>query len=307
MAITSVGYDGPVTDSQWPVFSWNLVAGYTVGGAGDLKVTATVGDRTVAIANGTAVGVGVMDTATSLTPIALPSVGAGSRWDLISVRRNWSTNTTTIVRTEGTALQAIPAGREDSPGTLDDQPLALVRVAAGSATIQDIIDLRVWVSDGGAYAGNDLVLSFLNRLGVQIRIGEHLWSRELDSLGSPVWVSVTQMSVSAPVAFAAGWYANRGGAIPPQATRAGGRVHLEGTVDVNAPTSFSAGISYQLGTVPAGFRPAGEVFGIVRFGSSFATVLVQPSGAVYFVLPAAVSVTAGQLIFALTGLSWPVA
>ena len=62
MAITSIGYAGQITAANWPAFSWNLLAGYTIGSATDLKVTATSGDRTVAISNGVAVGAGVMDT-----------------------------------------------------------------------------------------------------------------------------------------------------------------------------------------------------------------------------------------------------
>lgn len=303
MAITSVGYEGPVTDAQWPVLAWSLVGGYSVAGAGDFKVAKT-GDLTISVQNGVAVGAGVMDTGVTITAPSIPT-SSGARWDLIALRRNWSTDTSSVVRVEGTASRVIPSGREVTKGTLDDQPLALVRVQAGA--IQEVVDLRVWVSDGGAYAVDDLVLSYMNRLGVQIRVGEDLWSRELDALGSPVWVSVTKLTVSAPLVLL-GSYVARSGSLVPQVSRTGGRVYADGTLDTSVtPTNWAAGASYQVAVVPVGFRPAAEVSGVVRFSNGFASVLIQPSGAVLISLASAATINAGFLILSLGGLSWPIA
>lgn len=240
MAITSIGYAGQITAANWPQFSWNLVAGYTLGAASHLKVTATTGDRTVAIANGVAVGAGVMDTCTSLTPISLPSVSSGSRWDLIALRRNWSTNTTTVVRVAGSATRVIPAAREATPGTIDDQPLALVRVAAGSTLIQEIVDLRIWVADGGASAGSDLVLSYASDLGTQLLIGSTLWLRAFDPVtGSAQWLST---SLSQVVAGTPRVGSGPGGVTIQQAGTRATTLNGSSVLSVTFPTPFPNGL-----------------------------------------------------------------
>lgn len=188
MAITSVGYAGTVTDADWPLLS-RLAAGhtYTVQDRTDFNATPGVGDRVVSISGGTAAGAGILDVSNSAVSITLPSVSSGSRWDLIGLRRLWSSGATTVVRVAGTANKVIPA-RASTPGIEDIQPLWLLRVAAGAVTIQEWVDLRCFIVDGGAFANDDLVRSYLTGLGTQISIKNVMWARRLDGSGNPVWV-----------------------------------------------------------------------------------------------------------------------
>lgn len=254
MTIASIGYAGSISAAEWPEFSWNLVGGYSIGGPGDMLVTPAVGDRTIAIADGLAVGCGVEDVCTSLSNIALP---AGTRWDLIALRRNWGTGETTIVRVEGTATKALPGGRESTPGTLDDQPIALVRVAAGSTAIQEVVDLRVWAGDGGVFARDELVLSFLTRLGTRVRIGDYTWTRVLDAMGAAKWIKDATADsgwVGVPIVTASDFVSVAN--YPAQVRAQGDRVTLRGAIRVQAggdPQDIMA-------VVPTGFRPTGPTF-----------------------------------------------
>ncbi|MDF2992095.1 MAG: hypothetical protein K0S37_2609 [Microbacterium sp.] len=186
MAITSAGYEGTVNEPEWSDLL--AMAGgrqYGVGGPGDWKVTPGVGaDRQIQIAVGRGFGYGVRDLSDAVATLQLP---AGERWHLITAHRDWQANQTTFAAISGGVEMQLPP-RDTTPGTVDDQPLALVRVrAASQIALADIIDLRIWGGDGGALAMHELVLQFANRLGTRVRIGNREWSRVVDSLGSPAW------------------------------------------------------------------------------------------------------------------------
>lgn len=278
MAITSLGYAGQITAANLPTYSWNLVAGYTVATSADLKVTATTGDRTVAIANGVAVGAGVVDACVDIADIALPSVSSGSRWDLIAVRRNWSTGTTTVVRVEGTSARAIPSGRESTVGTLDDQPLALVRVAAGSTVIQEIVDLRTGAFDGGVVAQDILALSFVNRIGAEVRIGDLVYQRVIDALGVESWAALNVAS-QGPVTptFGPGW--SQDSAYPVTIRRDGAWAEIEGALRAGPTAVFTSMVG-----IPIGYRPARNSFLSAHrssAGNVYDLVALSSNGALY--------------------------
>jgi len=194
MAINSVGYDGTVTESQWADMIKKVgSAEYGVVQSGHLRVTAVSGaDRTVSVAAGQAWGHGVYDDFTSNTTIALSSVSSGSRWDLIAVRRDWSGSdgTTTLVKINGSSSRSIPSGRNEGPGLLDDQPIALVQITAGQTQPTAIVDLRCWSGNGGVYAQDELALAYLDSVGSQVVINGRTWSRGTSgSGGSAVWSS----------------------------------------------------------------------------------------------------------------------
>ena len=155
---TSVGYEGTIDESQWA----NLIATagggqYGVRGPDDWAVTTGSADREVRIAPGSGFGWGVTDTSIAIASLTLPAPASGSRWHLIATRRSWQANESSFVSLPGgTDAPALPA-REQSPGTVDDQPLALARVQAGSSQVVELIDLRVWQGDGGVIARHELV------------------------------------------------------------------------------------------------------------------------------------------------------
>jgi hypothetical protein len=193
MAITSVGYDGTVSESDWAQMI-PLVgnAEYGVMETTDWKVTVhTTLDRGVKVGVGTGWGMGVMDTSTTVVSLQGAAVSSGSRWDLVVARRDWSGTAqgggeTTFVLITGTPTKAIP-NRNTDPGNIDDQPIALVQFTAGSNTATTIVDLRCYARNGGMAARDLLALDYLRHAGASITIGDTLWSRDLDLNGNPVW------------------------------------------------------------------------------------------------------------------------
>lgn len=192
MAITSVGYDGTVDEVQWASMV-SKVGGYEYGvdGAGHFAVTQSAGTRMISIAAGLAWGRGVMDISDAAAVIQLEAVTTGSRYDLIALRRTWGPangGPTELVVIKGTSTKAIPSGRKSNPGVIDDQPLALVRVQAGAASIPEIVDLRVWGRNGGQlYAKDDLVRSYLTAIGTQINVNGIMRERVVAANNSAAW------------------------------------------------------------------------------------------------------------------------
>ena len=190
MAITSIGYDGSVNESQWAKMV-PLVgsAHYGVSGSGDWKVTphATL-DRGLSIATGSGWGHGVLDTSDTTASLQGGTVSSGSRWDLVVMRRNWSGTggASTFVLVPGGTTMVLPT-RNTAPGTLDDQPIALVKFSAGQTSAQTIVDLRCWARNGGMIAKDDLALSYLKLPGAQIMINGTQWNCDLDTNGNPAW------------------------------------------------------------------------------------------------------------------------
>lgn len=194
MAITSYGYPGTI-DAKTQAVWLPMVASaqYSVAGAGDLRVSArTAVDRGISVAAGTAAGDGVMDVLSSAELAVIPSVTGTnvSRWFMVALRRNWNTNTSSVVVVAGSASRALPT-RSNDPGTVSEQPLALVRVESGKTTIAEIVDLRVWGRSGGMFALDDLVRSYLTEIGTTIRVGSYVWERVLNTSLAPAWKKST--------------------------------------------------------------------------------------------------------------------
>jgi len=192
MALTSVFYDGIVTETD-RAKSRAGVPDYGVYGVDDFRVTAhpSIG-YAVLVKAGKAHGFGVTDTATTDQTVNCASISSGTRWDLITVRRNWQPalgGPSTLAVVQGGTTAAIPAGRKIGPGVEDDQPLALVKWKSGLIAPEQIIDLRVWTSNGGLYAKDDLVRSYLTGIGTQININGVDWVRTLGLNDVPDWDS----------------------------------------------------------------------------------------------------------------------
>lgn len=191
MAITSVGYDGTIDEAQWAQMIKKVGSSdYGVVDGTDLRVTAVAGaDRTVSIAPGTGWGHGVLDTLDANATIALDTVSSGSRWDLVALRRDWTgaAGTTTVVKVNGSSAQALPTGRLTGPGTVDDQPLALVKITAGQTQPSAILDLRCFAGNGGMAARDETVLTYLKQPGTSININGAVWNCYLDGNSNAVW------------------------------------------------------------------------------------------------------------------------
>lgn len=251
MAITSVGYAGTVDDVEWPLVTrYAGGATYNVAGPADFNATPGVGDRAVAISAGVAAGAGVVDTSDGPVTLLLPSVASGDRWDLIGLQRHWATGISTVVRVAGGTSKALPS-RSTTPGVEDVQPLWLLRVRAGQTTVQEYVDLRVWVGDGGAYANDDLVRSYMDRVGTLLRVGSAHWVRRIDSTGAAVWESATADGGWTTIStLGSGWTATPGH--PPRIRRVGDRVEIAGAVMTNVGANYA-----NILTIPVGFRLGG--------------------------------------------------
>jgi hypothetical protein len=189
VAITSVGYAGTVTDADWRGLATKSVSNlYGVEDFAAWRVTAASGDRRVSVAPGTGYGLGVLDVSSTAVLLQSPTVASGSRWDLIAAHRNWATGVTSFKVITGSATKQIPT-RDTGYGGENDQPIALVRYAAGQTAPQEIVDLRCVAGDGGLIAFDALALQYLTRLGTHVRINGESWVRKLNSSNSPVWTS----------------------------------------------------------------------------------------------------------------------
>lgn len=191
MTVTSIGYDGTVNEAQWAKLVPSAGSSeYGVLGAGDWKVSAHPSiAQAVNIAPGTGWGWGVMDTTDSTITVQCDAITSGTRWDLIMMHRDWTPpgGTTTGDKVTGTSTKQIPP-RSTNPGVTDDQPIALVQWTAGQTQPTAIVDLRCWGGDGGVFAVDTLVLSYLTRIGAVVQIGTDWWVRSLDTNANTVWI-----------------------------------------------------------------------------------------------------------------------
>lgn len=151
MALTPYGFTGSINNVQWAKVTEYFGAKRLVDGVNDFKVETVIGqDRTVRILGGTpsaparAFAHGVLVEADANETVQLPTISGGSRWDLVVLRRNWQTSSVSIAVVQGGSAQVEPAERNKTPGTIDDQPLALVRVTAGSQLPTQILDWRTF-------------------------------------------------------------------------------------------------------------------------------------------------------------------
>lgn len=209
MAVTFIshGYDtttgNPYTETAWADAHPLIGSGqYGVRSGSDWNVTAVTGaDRTVSIAEGFGWGSGVTDLTVANETIQLDTVTAGSRWDLIVARRDWTPTAgeTKFMKINGGATKAIPGGRLLTPGGIDDQPLALVQVTAGQTQPTAIVDLRCWATNGGMVAKDDLVKGYLNKLGTCVYINGTEWRYVPGANNVPEWVTGGTVTTYAPL------------------------------------------------------------------------------------------------------------
>lgn len=264
MSITSIGYDGSVNEANWAALSALVGAQYAVQGFLDCQVQiGGTGDRAVTVRVGTAFGSGVMDTSNAAVNLNAGSVTSGARWDTVVLHRDWSSNTSIFRINAGGATKQVT--RTDStPGTLDDQPVALIRMIAGSTAVQEVVDLRMFSSKlhyVAQSAAVPFILPFL-RAGASYLAADnaHLWVDQGTQLTSSTF------STAAVDLDAASWQAlplAGGGAlvavdVAPAYTLNRGRVQFKGSVKRSNgnPLVTAGGADAVLATVPSGVRPS---------------------------------------------------
>ncbi|MGP5219437.1 hypothetical protein [Arthrobacter rhombi] len=263
MAITSVGYDGTVDEIQFEkIMGYSAHSKYGVNSSGAFAASTVAGQvlqvkikgnqGTFPAAAWTAGVVDLMDTDET---VQLEPATSGSRWDLITLRRDYQPpgGETAFAVVKGTGRKAIPA-RETNAGVLDDQPLWLVRVDAGKSTPSEYVDLRVWARNGGCTANHDLVRSYMGFTGTQIEINGTLWLRRVGSKGTEEWMKLIDPSVLEDSGWiskapASGWNGpgsyvryRRQGIITEfriRITRTGGSIYVPKNGDIGNQTIFS--------------------------------------------------------------------
>lgn len=196
MTIFSIGYDGTVDEVQAALlFPAVGAAQYGVAGAGSWRVTAHPStDKAVNVAPGDGWGPGVYDSSDAVATVQCEPLASGTRWDLITAKRDWQppNGLTTFSKVTGGAVKSLPA-RLTSPGEQDEQPLALVQWEAGQTQPKTIVDLRCWAGNGGLLAKDDLVRSYLTRIGTEVDIAGTRWSYRLGVNDVPGWIKTGEL------------------------------------------------------------------------------------------------------------------
>lgn len=246
MAVTianSVGYEGTIREPDWARLMIHAAGRrYGVVAPSDWKVTPGAADREIRIAPGMGFAAGVLDRTDVEVSLTLPAPASGSRWHLIVARRDWQANASSFDSIPGPTGSASIPSRSVEPGTLDEQPLALVRVQAGQSQVVEIRDLRVWVNNGGAFAVDDLVRQYVSSLGTSLMVNGVTWNRVLDALGTAQWVrSPVQRQTGTAEGAASGGIVPRNGAVTlasfavPGEIPAGALLHVRGDVEIYVP------------------------------------------------------------------------
>ncbi|MDQ4502189.1 hypothetical protein [Sinomonas sp. ASV322] len=230
MAITSIGYDGPITEpglaSLLPNsggMQWGVI------GAGDWAVTPHPSTaQALNIAPGVGWGPGVIDTSNAIETIQCDPISLGqTRWDLIAMRRNWQPagGQSRFVAVKGTSAKGLPGKavaptplsntqRQVFPGIVEDQPLALVQWTGGQSQPTAVVDLRLWGANGGMVAKSDLVLTYLDRVGSTVTIEGDVWQCTLGANDTMAWTKSTRLG-RIPLLGAGSTLV---GGVPPQGT-----------------------------------------------------------------------------------------
>lgn len=316
MATPPASYGYPkaaITADKLPIWQQPL-ARFTVGGVKDWKVSSLASiDRGIRVEAGTGSGDAVTDVTFEYETMSLPAPNIASRWYLIVRRRNWSgVGTSTLVAIPGSSAKTLPI-RKDKPGEESDQPLALVRVTQKDTTVQEIVDLRCWASNGGVEVVDPLALTYLNTPGAAVKLGGVVWRYEAQSNGVWGWTDRAEETVKVPLALTYLYTpdpprADRLTQEAPSAYREGRRVHLSGVASNSATVEFTGGIEYSLALIPAGLRPAKVEYFTIEAAFTICRVWVRPDGHVYFMFPVKVGPLAPRnWRFSLSGISFTVA
>ncbi len=310
----SAGYKGTVKDKQWAGMISHVGSSlHGVASPTDWAPSIAPGDRAVKISAGIGWGLGVQDEMDDDHTVNLDPITSGTqRWDMIVARRAWAEGTggtTTFETIKGAATQALPARSIGFP--LDDQPIALCRVAlnSGASVLTDVINLNVVPGTDALHAFDELALTWLTEFGKVVQVGSFRWRRTKDVMGVHVWVRQDVSQASAPITSSAAhwgftWPGDAHGAVQ----RSGDRVHMRGLLSNTGVVSVAPAGHYKVGTIPSEFAPAQQAAfpTLTGTGTGPSTLSVFPNGDVYLdTYYAASGFSAGFFICWLDGFSWP--
>jgi len=205
MAINSYGYANTITPgSVFARVAQYMGKRYSVAGFNDFRVTiASSGTRRVNIGAGWSFGKGVAVENTASATYDLPAPSGTTQWILVGLRR-WNGSgpayTSIVTHVLGTASRAVPAVTQNA-GSNDTQWLALCRVTSAATAVQEVIDLRLVASEGGAgyEVYSDLAMGQLSGLvGARVyradTIGGHVpafYEQVADGAGVLSWKNMT--------------------------------------------------------------------------------------------------------------------
>ncbi len=172
-------YPGSVNAQQWGEAQAGLGERYWVESASAAKVTAVgAAARTVRIAAGRIAGHGVTGVLLNSVDLVLDNPASGTIYYTVVARRTWqASNLTTITAVAGTSARAIATTLQHTPGTIDDQPLALVQVTKDQNDVVVTDDLRAVGNKGDYEATSELVLGYMDKPGYRVRIAGVEWLR----------------------------------------------------------------------------------------------------------------------------------
>lgn len=271
MAIQSTFYDTSpgvpaslVTEVKWAKAHPHVGSSeYGVDAPGDFQVTAHPSTPfTVNVSPGKAWGHGVLDESSAIVPVTCDTPAAGTtRWDLIVIRRDWTAAPgvpSAVTKVNGGTTKAIPAARNNTPGTLDDQPLFLVQWVAGQTQPNKIVDVRVWAGNGGMFAKDELVRSYLTRIGSSVKLNGETWSLDLLGNDLPGWVNEDGSGPWVKLTLKGGW-ANNGSSFARVRT-VGRGAFLHVSADVRYTVSATIFEGWIIADLPAGLRPIEQTY-----------------------------------------------
>ncbi len=327
MTIESTFYDTSsgvpaslVTEIKWAKSHPHVGSSdYGVEGPDDFKLTPhPTTPFTVNLAVGKAWGHGVFDQSNAIEPITCSAPAPGTtRWDLVAMRRNWTPlagGPSALTAVEGGALKELPAGRENTPGTLDDQPLYLLEWTAGDTQPTKIVDLRAWGGNGGMVAADDLARVYLGRPGARVLINGVDWAYLPVGVGVWDWVVVARQRTSADLVLN-GLYEKfwLSGGTPGVDKDVNGRCTLRGVLGrkgalMETPISMDPITKYPLATLPAAFRPAQDCYftppTAFAMGEQGRMYVRAATGVIEYETKTAFSTTRLNFFLALDGFSW---
>lgn len=138
MAITTAGFQGPVTESQEANRFYMAASPVMADGAAHCTVTPG-GGRRVTVGTGTVIVCGVVVSVTAAETVTLAG-GSGRRRDVVAVRVTWAGSSS---RAEIVAIQGPNGGRQypslrANPGTVYEAPLAVVEYPGGTVAAAHI-------------------------------------------------------------------------------------------------------------------------------------------------------------------------
>lgn len=144
MAIASKGYGtDEIGEAEWAQMAAHIGSPYSYSSPNALRPTPASGlNRGVQLADGSTFGWGIKDDVSG-ERVQLPSVASGTAQHMIVLRREWGAGKRKTTAVTLPMAGAAASGRRTSPGNVDDQPVCLATVSAGSPVVTGIVDLRL--------------------------------------------------------------------------------------------------------------------------------------------------------------------